>query len=155
MENSVDALKMAFAVFMFIVALSIIFPLLTKTKDTADVILFYSDKTNYYDWEEGSTEKGRTVGKDTIISALYSQAKEDVFIKIEDGSNVTLFTPTSKNEDRTTYIKEKLNTGEENEYVEHIVEITTGGMFRTAEDGTRLHVQGTKKTRTYIIYTKI
>ena len=57
MENSVDALKMAFAVFMFIVALSIIFSLLTKTKDTADVILFYSDKTNYYDWEEGSTEK--------------------------------------------------------------------------------------------------
>lgn len=58
MENSADALKMVLAIFMFVIALSIVFSQLSKIKETADATLLYSDKTNYYDWEEGTlTEK--------------------------------------------------------------------------------------------------
>lgn len=57
MENASDALKMAFAVFVFIIALSIVFSLISQVKETADAILFASDKTTYYDWIEGDTEE--------------------------------------------------------------------------------------------------
>ncbi len=53
MENAADALKMAFAIFVFILALVIVFSMIGRIKDTADEILFYSDETNYYDWVSG------------------------------------------------------------------------------------------------------
>lgn len=155
MENATDALKMAFAVFMFIVALSVVFSLMTKIKDTADTVLWYSDKTNYYSWTDEKIDDGRTVGEDTVISALYTQVKEKLFIQIEDGSDIEIFEPSSLEEvvdKRQRYISEKLNTGT-NTYKEKVMEITTGGVYRTAEDGTKIIIQpGT--TRTYVIYKK-
>lgn len=153
MENAADALKMAFAVFVFIAALSIVFSLITKIKNTADTVLWYSDKTNYYDWTEERTEDGRTVGEDTVIATLYTQAKEKVFIQIKDETGIITFTLFNTNSERNKYIEQNLNTGTKI-YKEKIVEITTGGITRTAEDGTKIIVQpGT--TRTYIIFEKI
>lgn len=60
MENTTDALKMAFAIFVFIIALSIVFSLIGKVKETADSILFYSDKTNYYEWDTGDLSERKT-----------------------------------------------------------------------------------------------
>ena len=57
MENASDALKMAFAIFVFVIALTIVFSLITKVKETADAILLNSDKTNYYEWETGNLEE--------------------------------------------------------------------------------------------------
>lgn len=56
MENASDALKMAFAIFVFVIALTIVFSLISKVKETADAILLNSDKTNYYEWETGNLE---------------------------------------------------------------------------------------------------
>ena len=75
MENATDALKMAFAVFVFVIALSTVFSLMTKTKEVADTVLWYSDKTNYYDLTDEKTDEGRIVGEDTVISALQTQVK--------------------------------------------------------------------------------
>lgn len=153
MENATDALKMAFAIFVFILALSVTFLLMTKIKNTADAVLGYSDKTNYYTWTDEEIDEGRTVGEDTVISALYSQTKENVFIKIEDGSNTTLFTMANSRNERMKYINDYLSTGQKI-YKEKITEIVTRGVYREAEDGTRITIQpGT--TRTYITYTKI
>lgn len=153
MENATDALKMAFAVFVFIVALSVTFLLMTRIKNTADAVLDYSDKTNYYTWTDEKIDEGRTVGEDTVIATLYSQTKENVYIKIEDGLNTTLFTTTNTRQERTNYINNYLSTGR-NIYREKITEIVTRGVYREAEDGTRITIQpGT--TRTYITYTKI
>lgn len=153
MENATDALKMTFAVFMFIVALSLFFSLLTKAKDTADSVLWYSDKANYYDWTQETTDDGRTVGEDAVIATLSTQAKEKVFVQIDDGTNVVTFTLFNTNNERTEYIERYLKTGT-NKYKERVVEISTGGVYRTAEDGTKIVIQpGT--TRTYVIYKKI
>lgn len=57
MENAADALKMAFAVFVFIIALSIVFSLIGNVKETADTVLYYADKTNYYEWETGDLKE--------------------------------------------------------------------------------------------------
>lgn len=59
MENAADALKMAFAIFVFIVALSIVFSLIGKVKETADAVLANSDKTNYYAHTYGENVKER------------------------------------------------------------------------------------------------
>lgn len=153
MENATDAFKMAFAVFVFIVALSVTFLLMTRIKSTADAVLDYSDKTNYYTWTDEKIDEGRTVGEDTVIATLYSQTKENVYIKIENGLNTTLFTTTNTRQERTNYINNYLSTGR-NIYREKITEIVTRGVYREAEDGTRITIQpGT--TRTYITYTKI
>ncbi len=48
MENAVDALKIAFGVLVFVIALTVAFALLSQAKATSDIMLFASDKTNYY-----------------------------------------------------------------------------------------------------------
>lgn len=157
MENAADALKMAFAVFVFIAALSIVFSLITKIKNTADTVLWYSDKTNYYDWTEEKLDNGRIVGEDVVISALYTMAEEKVFVQIsnENGSGFITFKPSllaDEVEKRQEYIDNNLNTGT-NKYKEKVLEITTGGVYRMADDGTRITIQpGT--TRTYVIFEK-
>lgn len=157
MENATDALKMAFAVFVFVIALSTVFSLMTKTKEVADTVLWYSDKTNYYDWTDEKTDEGRIVGEDTVISALQTQVKEKVFVQIQDQNGLIekTFKPSSQEDveqEREDYIKNKLKNGT-NKYLEKVLEITTGGVFRTADDGTRITIQpGT--TRTYVIFKK-
>lgn len=155
MENATDALKMAFAVFVFVIALSTVFSLMTKTKEVADTVLWYSDKTNYYDWAEEDTDNGRTVGEDVVISALYTIVEEKLYIQIKDGTTTTTFAPSilpAEVEKRQKYINDNLNSGS-NTYKERVMELTTGGVFRTAEDGTKITIQpGT--TKAYVIFEK-
>jgi hypothetical protein len=155
MENATDALKMAFAVFVFVIALSTVFSLMTKTKEVADTVLWYSDKTNYYDWAEENTDNGRTVGEDVVISALYTIVEEKLYIQIKDGTTTTTFAPSIlpvEVEKRQKYINDNLNSGS-NTYKERVMELTTGGVFRTAEDGTKITIQpGT--TKAYVIFEK-
>lgn len=155
MENSADALKMVLAIFMFVVALSIVFSQLSKVKETADTVLWYSDKTNYYNWTEGNTltENGRIVGIETVISTLKNYRKQSAYVIIEDDSGKREFDySSSMQEEIENFIKAK--TGSQDKYLENIREITTGGKYRTADDGTRITIKpGT--TRTYVIYTKI
>lgn len=83
MENASSALKMAFAILVFMMAVSILFSLISKIRETADSVLFYADKTNYYEWEDGSLENGRIVGEDTVVSALYGKKDSLTYIFIE------------------------------------------------------------------------
>lgn len=153
MENASDALKMAFAVFVFIIALSIVFSLLTKIKETADMVLFHTDKTNYYEWETGTLDNGRVVGEDTIISSLYKQQKELTYISIKGNTQDIEFKPSDLQQARIEYIQQNLNTGNTT-YLENITEITTGGEYMVGEDGIKITITpGT--TRTYVTYTKI
>ena len=152
MENVSDALKMAFAIFVFIIALSIVFFLLSEIKSTADSIMFDSDKTNYFAWETGSLENGRIVGIDTVISTLKNYTKQSTYVIIEDSSGSTEYNFSTTKEEIENFINS--NIKKTDQYLENIREITTGGKYIVAEDGTRVTIQpGT--TRTYVIYTKI
>lgn len=148
MENAADALKMAFAIFVFIVALSIVFSLIGNVKETADAILYYSDKTNYYQYETGNLENGRIVGIDTVISTLKNYRNQSAYVII-DGKEFNY--GANMDAEIDTYITN--NIGSSAQYYENIREITTGGQYRIAEDGTKITIRpGT--TRTYVIYTK-
>lgn len=60
MENASDAIKMAGAIFIFIIALTILFSLMATTKESADQVLYNSDKTNFYATTEGTLDKRKT-----------------------------------------------------------------------------------------------
>jgi len=160
MENASDALKMAFAVFIFIFALSLTFSTITKAKDTADIVLFVNDKTNYQDELEYTSadlvnKKGRDVTIDTVISTLYRCKNETMVVKVIEGSNIYTFDSV---EDQGA-LREKIrgfvdnHTGIPNKYLEQFVEAKYSGKEITAEDGSSIIVtKGGSKM--YITYTK-
>lgn len=154
MENAADALKMAFAVFVFIIALSIVFSLISQAKQTADEVLANSDKTNYYDkWIEGIDDNGRTVGVDTVISTLKNYQNQNIYVIIKEGNVETEFNYSSSMNDLVDEYIEKY-AGRNYMFKETVREINIGGRYKVAEDGTRITIeQG--QTRTYIIYEKI
>lgn len=82
MENAVDALKIAFAVMVFVIALTISINAFNKVKATADIVLYSSDETNYYEYTQiaGKAAENRIVGMETIIPALYKYYKENYTI---------------------------------------------------------------------------
>lgn len=101
MENAADALKMAAAILIFIIAISSSFSLFGTAKQTADSIITMRDKQAYLEAEElegvmytssqeistyeGFTEYGdRIVGIDTVISTIYRYSKEKYAVTIMD-----------------------------------------------------------------------
>lgn len=103
MENAAEALKMAGAVLIFVLALSIIILSFGQVRETADIILDYRDREtmyidgNYY-YKASGTE--RQVGLETIIPAItrayienykivFDGLKEPIYtIKLNDGTEV-------------------------------------------------------------------
>ena len=79
MENAVDALKIAFAVFVFVIALTVSVISFTNVKVAADTILYTKDETNYYEYqmEIGKAAENRIVGIDTVIPTLFRYYKEN------------------------------------------------------------------------------
>lgn len=95
MDDAVQALIMAFAVLVFVIALSISMMLINQARHTSDVLTQYSDLTAFYDNiqlddNEGVTETERIVGLDTVIPTLYRYCKENFCVKIYDVDNTLL-----------------------------------------------------------------
>jgi len=105
MENAVDALKIAFAVMVFTMALSLAISTFSQARETSEAVLYMNDKTNYYIYDEieagttvnvGSTSytpytsssgitytDKRIVGIETIIPTLYRYYKENYTVIFE------------------------------------------------------------------------
>lgn len=159
MDNISSALKISFAIFAFVIALSIATSCIGRAKKTADAVLKYADKTEYYEYMAGANEyaNGRTVGIDTIISNLHRCYKEYFAVKVITGSNIELF--DLENTTLATLMEkiidfERNNINNINKYKENLIEVTNSGEYVEADDGTQLTVTpGAKKI--YLIYEKI
>lgn len=86
MENAADALKMAGAVLMFVIALSVSIVSFGQARQASDIILNYRDReTVYIDgdyyYEASGTE--RTVSVETIVPAIYRAYNEQYKIVFE------------------------------------------------------------------------
>ena len=104
MENAVDALKIAFAAIVFVLALTIGIAVFTQARTASNVILHGQDSTEYYEYiragiyddETGqwiSTGDTRIVGIETVIPTLYRYYKENytvVFLEA-DGTPMELY----------------------------------------------------------------
>lgn len=80
MENAADALKIGFAIMVFMIALSIMFIMVSKIKTTSDVILYRIDRSNYQDHVDSSVD--REVETSDVISTLYRYYKESIAVTI-------------------------------------------------------------------------
>lgn len=91
MENVTHALIMAFAVLVFVVALSISMYALNSVNSTAKAIAYMTDETNYYDNinVSASSRTTRIVEADTIVPTLYRYYKENFSVKIFDATSGT------------------------------------------------------------------
>ena len=90
MENSAEALKFAFAIFVFILALTTVFMVISQAKSTSDTVLYYADRSNFQQtYHNGSN----IVGVDDLISTLLRYYKESLSVTIKDttGTIVAVF----------------------------------------------------------------
>lgn len=163
MENAVDALKIAFGVLVFVIALTIAFALLSQAKATSDIMLFASDKTNYYTYsKDAEDEKGRIVGADVVISSLYRYYKESVVVRIceSDGKLIEEFNTETdgglSQKERKKRVNDWIETNSDildGTFLETFDEVKKSGEYIVAEDGSELTVQS-GQTSIYITYTK-
>lgn len=87
MENAVDALKIAFAVMVLVIALSVSINSFNGVKAAADSILYMKDETNYQEYQGvvGKASENRIVGMETVIPMLYRYYKENYTIVFKEG----------------------------------------------------------------------
>ena len=158
MEDAADALKIAFAVFVFVIAITLLFALTSQAKSTADHVLYYNDETNFHIPFPGGE---REVSTSEIISTLYRYYKESISVTINiNGSSETfdLATETYSTEQAIqerigTYIQDKLlSLPEDAKFSEEFVEVPISGIYMTGEDGTQITLSA-GGSKVYVTYT--
>lgn len=107
MENVTDALYIAFAMLVFIMALSYSMYMINRLNVTSKVLVYGLDETNHYeamslaDLMSTADEESKTtriVGIDTIIPTLYRYYKESYSVKIldQEGNLMQYFDTTTE-----------------------------------------------------------
>lgn len=161
MENAVDALKIAFAVFIFVLSLSIAFMAFSQAAQTSNKMLFASDPTNYYRYTGEVPENGRIVTADVVISSLYRYYKESIVVNIANNSGIvkTFNTATdglnsqeARKKSVEGFVKDTL--GKDVTYLETFQEVTKNGKYAVGEDGTVI-TEEAGQTSIYITYTML
>ena len=105
MENAADALKMAGAVLIFVLSISIIIFAFSQARETSDTILNYRDRETMYvesDYYYTSDGKERIVNLETIIPTIFRAYLENYKIVFEG-----LSTPIYKIKNREGTIVDK------------------------------------------------
>lgn len=165
MENAVDALKIAFGMLVFVIALTLAFMVFSQATQTSTKMLFASDKTNYYTYSKELSKKeleGRLVGADVVISSLYRYYKESVVVRVynSDGILIGDFNTETDGGLSQKERKEKVNDWIKSnkpkldgEFLETFDEVKKSGKYIVEDDGSELTVQS-GQTSIYITYTK-
>lgn len=171
MENAADALKIAFGLIVFTIAITLLFIMTSNTRSTADVVLAYADDTNYYD-HLNAREKNRIVKVSDVITTLYRYNNESIGVRVvfkpnpsdpsmptvftfdignetdEDGKKVYLKSPEEQEKNLGKFIEKRLLTHPDMEFNESFVEIPEkGGIYLVDEKaGTEITLTaGSKK----------
>ena len=96
MENAVDALKIAFAVLMFVMALTLSISSFSSASTAITEITSMRDRETEYTYVNPSGKLTRTVGIETVVTSMYRAFEENIaiyFIK-EDGQPLALYYDT-------------------------------------------------------------
>lgn len=158
MENATDALKIAFAVFIFVIAITITFYFISQAKNTSDTVLYYADDTNFYEYTD-SAETNRTVSVAEVISTLYRYYKESVAVTIKIDNKIDTFDLTNSNANMSeiennlaTYISNNLLDLNNRNFKEEFIEVPISGIYAIGEDNTEIKLtSGGRKV--YVTYT--
>lgn len=112
MENAADALKLAFSIFVFMLAFTILFHYAALARETAETIVLYADKSTYYTYIPDDTTDilvpsihnnvkviNRIVTLEDMIPTIYRYSIESYGVTIidKDGNIVTRFDKETEN----------------------------------------------------------
>lgn len=92
MESAVDALKIAFAVFVFLIGITVLFTMTSRASETARILITEIDKTSYYNYYTDVDEQtidangNRIVTIQDIIPSLYRYSEENYGVTIVNKS---------------------------------------------------------------------
>ena len=89
MENASDAILMAGAMLIFVIALTVAMTVFSQARATIDMVAYVSDETNYYEYLDttnSNNAKYRTVGLETVIPTLYNYYKENYTVVFLDSN---------------------------------------------------------------------
>ena len=156
MENAAEALKMAFGVLVFVLALSISVNAFSEARQISQTIINYRDReydTTYVDEYSYTDASGnlitqRVVSVETIIPTIYRAYKENYKIIFDFGGTYTegLFkqiNSTTNTYEPINYIDEKDQTlGGDKQQMEFITDILYGTTDTTKYTGRRLNTTG-------------
>ncbi len=120
MENAAEALRIAFAVFVFVIALAVSFFMISQARQTADVVFAMEDDSRYFaEGLEGITylsagaQGEQLVGWDTVVSEIYRYNLGIVDgVTIMDGSDI-IARFSGQTEDVAKYVLENNTRGHE------------------------------------------
>lgn len=95
MENASDAIIMAGAMLIFVIALTVAITVFTQARATVDAVVYASDEINYYEYigdfnVTNTSVKNRIVGLETIIPTLYKYYKENYTVVFLDEDRKTI-----------------------------------------------------------------
>ncbi len=172
MENAVDALKIAFAIFVFVTAITLTFSLVSQAKSTADYVLYYSDETNFYEHIDSSLNN-RTVSVSEVITCLYRYYKESIGITVElsdgeiyrfdlnntetnlldeDNKKAKLNSEAEREKNLEKFINQTLlKLPGDTKFTEEFVEVPISGIYDKGEDDTEIILSSGGK-KIYITY---
>lgn len=160
MENATDALKIAFAIFVFVIAITLTFSLISQAKSTSDYVLSYSDRTNFYEHSD-SKDKNRIVSVTEVISNLYRYYKESLCVTVVLEGEPPYKFDLSNSYSTTAQIEEELSEFitdtllkdySDATFKEEFAEVPVSGIYETGEDGTQITLSSGGK-KLYITYT--
>ena len=151
MENAADALKMAAAVLIFVLALSISINAFSEARQATDIILQYNDREYEYTYvEENKDDSGkvlteRLVGIESIIPSIYKAYKENYKIVFDVPD------PLTTNSKISLYKKRNAKTGifEDKNYIDLQREALAGG-----EEQKRIFIHAILYGKNYENYQK-
>ena len=98
MENAVEALKIAGAVLLFILALSLSISSLSQANSAVSDITTMYDREFMYNYMKPSKGLTRTVGVDTIVPTMYEAYEENIkiFFKNSTGESIPIYYKTNQ-----------------------------------------------------------
>ena len=99
MENAAEALKIAFAVAMFVLALTLSVSSFSSASAVVTSIIEMRDRETEYTYVEPAEDLTRKVGIETVVSTMYRAFQENIEIYFVDnaGNPISLYKDTDTN----------------------------------------------------------
>ncbi|MCI8383629.1 MAG: hypothetical protein HFJ33_01980 [Clostridia bacterium] len=93
MENAADALQMAAAVMIFVLALTISINSFGEVRQTSKIIIDYQDREYDYTYVEQNGSTQRIISAETITPSIYKAYKENykIVFKDKNGNGIELY----------------------------------------------------------------
>ena len=158
MENVADALKIAFAIILFVIALTTTFMLISQARQTADDVFYSLDETNFQ--EPFDLNHENEVSYAEVVSTLYRYYKVSICVTIDlNDGNPRVFDLKSSyanikqiEDELAEFITGTLINYADKTFTEEFVEIPISGIYELGEDGTEL-VKSSGGKKVYVTYT--